>query len=299
MASYFGYVSCSGPKGLDSEQILRRGIDYRVIQGVKWTGPTVLVTGAGGFLGRHLLRPTLGLGDSIRVVAWSVPTMGSLDQYGAFDKVLADQRPSIVIHLAWLSTSADGYRSDPANGAWATTSARIASMTVDRGARFIGIGSGLEAHERETGSAYTRAKLTVRAHLEAELPAHSWLWLRPFWVFYAREGRPRVLRQVSTELAAGRIPNIAEAGRELDFVEVRDVASAIRAAIRSGTTGVRDIGSGVRRSVSSLVAATSGWTPPPKSLSPDRDTVDPVANISWLQALGWSPEYTDEVFRDS
>ena len=106
----------------------------------------VLVTGAGGQLGGHVLRRLSRLGPDL--FAWShrpaEPRFGvalrpvDLTDHAAVDAAFNDTLPDVVVHMAAISTPAAAYR-DPllARAVNIDATANLAKLAADLGARMI------------------------------------------------------------------------------------------------------------------------------------------------------------------
>ena len=86
----------------------------------------LLITGATGFLGNHVMA-TLGQADSrdLTVIPWDRQKMGDIRNREQRIAVLKEHRPDVVLHLAWSSTKHDNYQEDPDNSSWGVLGADL------------------------------------------------------------------------------------------------------------------------------------------------------------------------------
>lgn len=240
--------------------------------------------------------------ESFDVVKWSRAQMGSIIDTRSLDKTLDTQRPDCVLHLAWTPTSHSDYRTSRENFQWARATCDLARLVEDCGGVFVGVGTGLELHEDLQDSPYVESKAFVLEFLNEMDPSGRWLWLRPFWIFSPEDLRPHVLREVQTSLSQGLEPTLQNPTAELDFVHVRDVATAVVTALSTGVTRIQDIGSGSLQSVMSLITASTGYTSSQREYEVDGTSPRGQgyrADIARLRRLGWTPSFTEDFFRGS
>ena len=232
----------------------------------------VLVTGASGFLGRHVVpalqstgHEVLGTAGSEASRIGSVPVvlyrMGDAlpDDVIAFD-------PEAIVHLVWEGIpdfSAERCERNLVDQ----------SVFVDHVVGLPSVGRLVVAGTcREYGAATGRAacvlEVTPNDHfgrakddlheLAARRCASSGVgltWCRIFYVYGPGQRPASLLPNIIDRLAAGSEPLIHDPDAAHDFVEVRDVADAfVRAVSSDGSHDVVDLGSGRLTRVSDVVA---------------------------------------------
>ena len=230
----------------------------------------VLVTGAGGFVGRHLTDRARTLGVPM------VASEGDLHHPEAARRAVAEARPSAVVHLAGVPVGGSGAHAALAANAVICSNLLDAvaehapgiPLLVPGSAAEYGLGSPdplIESAPLAPVSAYGAMKLALeRACLAAE--GVRVIWARSFnhlgpgqgvdapvagWarqLAEAERGGPRVLR-------TGRLEVVR------DFLDVRDVADAYLALVASEAEGPVNVCSGrevrLREVVDRLVEAAT------------------------------------------
>lgn len=246
----------------------------------------VLLTGAGGFVGRHLAKALTQDGVFDLVAPAGPGVAGGLDlaDESAVQHLLAVARPAVVVHLAAASSVGSG-AGDP-EGVWrnnfdATRSLARAIRSTGRPALLVFASSAEvygasfnrgpcdEASPMDPTSVYGRTKAACELMLRD-------LATRDFRVVALRlfnhTGPGQDARFVAPTLAAqiaalGRTPDGAgQPGRisvgnleaRRDFSDVRDIVEAYRAVISADLSdappmSVYNVGSGETRSIQSLL----------------------------------------------
>jgi nucleoside-diphosphate-sugar epimerase len=282
------------------------------------TRPRIGVTGAGGFVGRHVVEELVRRGYTVEAAvgrraapehSYVHTTRVDLLDPDAARRWVFEARPDRLLHAAWYAVPGK-YWTSPENERWLEASRVLFSAALDAGCqRIIGIGScaeyvwdGRPCSEARTpirpATPYGRAKDMTRAAL-AEIAAGrgaSWAWARLFFLFGPHEPPSRLVPSVVRSLLQGEAAACTEGGQERDFLFVRDAASALVALLESGAMGPVNVASGqpiaVRMLVQQLIArvgtgrALFGALPMP----PDEPACL-VADVTRLRdEVGWTSE---------
>jgi nucleoside-diphosphate-sugar epimerase len=200
----------------------------------------LLLTGAGGFIGRHL--PGLLSAQGFEVHAVGRQQVDLLDA-DATEALIAEVGASHLLHLAWY-TEHGRFWEAPENRDWAEATLRLArSFRTAGGERLVAAGT---CAEYEPSTLYGTTKDATRRELEAFAAETglSFAWGRVFFPYGPGERPLRVVAAAARAAVTGE-PLACTSGEQIrDFLYVEDVAAAFAALVDSDATGSFDIGSG-------------------------------------------------------
>jgi len=231
----------------------------------------VLVTGARGFVGRAVLKALQGFEPGREVFA--THSLGSDAGSGAnvvwqeinllntqaVRELLAQVRPSHLIHLAWAPGR--GIYESAENARWAAAGSDLLDAFVAGGGQravFAGTcaeydwnaasddGVFSEAAPLGGGGAYGEAKRTLQLDLDCRVGAGelSGAWARIFFLFGPHEPAGRLVPAVIGALLDGAAAETTHGEQIRDYLYVRDAADAIVNLLASDLEGPVNIGSG-------------------------------------------------------
>jgi nucleoside-diphosphate-sugar epimerase len=230
----------------------------------------LLLTGASGFFGSNLVD--LLLGDhspssdrpEIHVINRR-PAVGrpglSAHQADLMDpdtiaSLMSMLRPTHLCHLAWLGPEhQDRYRSAE-NARWADASkALFDSFKENGGQRLVQLGSCIEYGNARSGvrvehqplepdTAYGEAKATLSEYVVALGENMSTAVARPFFSYGPHEQPERLVPSLILALRRGESIDLTEGRQVRDYIDARDVASALWTLLTSDVAGAYNIGTG-------------------------------------------------------
>jgi nucleoside-diphosphate-sugar epimerase len=275
----------------------------------------VMVTGARGFVGRHVLAALGELDVEVHAVASSVPPPGTdrctwhqadlLDPVQR-DRLAADVGADTLLHAAWCAKPPDYWR-HPDNLRWQSATAELVRLfTAHGGRRVLGVGTCAEydwrygyCTENLTPLAgrnlYSATKAATGQALEA-YGAETGLrvaWGRLFFLLGPHDSPVRLVPSLVRDLNAGRRARCTSGSHVRDFLHVEDAASALVALLRSQVTGPVNIASGVPVRLADLARDVAARLGRQELLTIDEGSSEHAlvtANVARLRdEVGWKP----------
>lgn len=287
----------------------------------------VLVTGAAGFAGAHLVRLLTGRGCEVIASDRRRPGDGSDAEFvpcditdgGAVDSLAAQARPDAVVHLAAVSsvrqaaTDADLAHKVNVQG---TRNLLDSIVRHSPGARFIGISSAAvygrvpeedqpisESRPPAPSGAYAVTKASVEELCRSYSDRLAVVVLRPFNHIGPGQSADFVTASFARQIAmieAGRVEPIIRTGNldtHRDFTDVRDVAAAYLCAIEKARTDETcNICSGTAVSIREMLDDLLAMSDADIRVEPDSarlrsDDIPLVCGCpdKFMQVTGWKP----------
>ncbi len=290
----------------------------------------VLLTGASGLVGQPCQQRLLDAGFEV----WAASSSHAVNDQGrlhwrqadlldpaARRGLLAESRPSHLLHLAWHSgreiyRSAENYR-------WLAASLELLrDFVAGGGQRVVFVGSSAEyawgeepCSELHTplvpSTTYGLAKRAL-SELFTDFIAHhgpplGGAWARLFFLYGAYEKPPRLLASVIHALLRGE-PARCSHGRQLrDYLSTIDAADALVKVLDSELDGPINIASGEAVELRRLILGAARWIGREDLVElgalavPADDPPRVVADVSRLRdELGWRPRLSlDEGLRQT
>lgn len=284
----------------------------------------VLLTGASGFIGRHCIEPLLARGYDVHAVSTQAqpqPMPGvtwhacDLLQPGAAEPLLAQVKPSHLLHLAWYVVPGKLITSE-VNFSWVAASMELAqSFARHGGMRLLASGSGYEydwsygyCGEKRTPAApdtvYGSCKQALHLLLGsfAQHAGLSSAWGRVFFLYGPREHRQRLVSSVILSLLEGQPAKCSHGMQIRDYMHVQDVANGLVAVLDSAVTGAVNVSSGQATTLREIVLTIGRQIGRPELIQlgaiPARanDVALVVGeNTRLITEVGWKQHYDLEV----
>jgi nucleoside-diphosphate-sugar epimerase len=245
----------------------------------------VLVTGAGGFIGRWSVPPLIAAGHEVHAVLGraagreppaalrgAVLHHADLLEHEPVEALMGAVRPSHLLHFAW--TAAPGvYWTSPDNHRWLAAGRHLLqSFASNGGERAVMAGSCAEYDWSRAGvcsegaspladaagtaiTPYAACKIGMQRALESCGGARriSTSWGRVFFLFGPDEHRHRLVASVILSLLSGREAACTHGRQIRSFLHVADVGRAFAALLDSTAVGPVNIGSPERLSIADLL----------------------------------------------
>lgn len=279
----------------------------------------VLLTGASGFLGQHVLEELRRNEIETVIVGRHRPRDSQWAEYVGADLLADDRRfdffdecqASHFLHLAWYAEHGK-YWSSPFNLDWVDATSKLVQQFCEAGGQHVVVAGTCAEYEwsqplcveDETplnpSTLYGTAKDAARRLAVAICAAHDVRcdWGRIFLPYGQGENRERLIPSLIDVFAGKRAAFGVNADACRDFLHVSDVAAGFMTLLRSGEGRAYNISSGnpvVLSDVVKMVAELMGADPTPVlSLATSRpgEPTHLVGDNSRIQSLGWHPKLT-------
>ncbi len=285
----------------------------------------VLLTGAGGFVGRHVGKALVARGFDVHGVSRHDRTADRLTWHAcdlldatSLERLVAALRPTHLLHLAWYTEPGEYWQSQQ-NLPWLNASiGLLESFARHGGERAVLVGTCAEydwaygycvedTTPCKARSLYAASKLALHDVARAFAPTADLgvAWARIFFPFGPHEHPERLVPSVTRALLAGERAACSDGEQIRDFVYVRDAASALVALLDHEFCGDVNIASGrpvVLKDLVSLIAdKLNARHRVDFGRRPRQDSEPPLllADVSRLKnIIGWTPSYDLETAVD-
>lgn len=278
----------------------------------------VLLTGASGFIGQHVLRALIANGvDTVTLGRQRPPALPQTHQHIAFDllqqsdigNMLVLANATHLLHCAWYAEHG-AFWTSPLNTRWADASIRLVEGFCHHGGqRVVGAGTCAEydwshgwLREEHTplvpATLYGASKDATRriTELICQQAGVAFAWGRIFSPYGTGENSARLVPLLTNALR-GEVPAQGiNAACYRDFLHVTDVASGLLALLQDGAQGAYNISAGQPTSLANLAELLAALLhkDPGALLSLPPQRRDPVILLAGdnqrLRSLGWQPQ---------
>jgi nucleoside-diphosphate-sugar epimerase len=268
----------------------------------------ILVTGAQGFVGRHLMR---GLGNEHTMVGVDLADGLDLADFASFERIEGDF--DCVIHLAARSFVPDSfahplafYHTNVLGALHVAEFCRLRRVPclIYPNTYVYGNPQHLpvsEQHPIALPSPYHRSKMLAEELLRGYFPPEGTrvISLRVFNLYGPGQDSRFLVSQLIQQARMYSFVTVKDATPRRDFLYIRDFAELVAkiVATRDPPAGVYNIGTGQSHSVAELVTTLSQVLNKPLRLDDARtprpgEIVDCYADTTRArEAFGWSPKY--------
>ena len=235
----------------------------------------VLLTGAGGFIGRQCLGRLVEAGYEVHALSRAERKIESgvhwhsadLFESGGAERLLDKVRPTHLLHLAWYAEPSH-YWTAAENFQWVRASLTLLqAFAAQGGQRVVMAGSCAEYDWRHGWCSEAVTPLTpmtiygtCKHSLQAMLAAYSQqyglssAWGRIFFLYGPHEHSSRLVSSVIHSLLKGQAAECSNGTQIRDFLHVTDVASAFVALLNCEIQGPVNIASGEAITIRDIVS---------------------------------------------
>jgi len=275
----------------------------------------ILITGAGGFIGKYLVRTLLDEGHEIfvltrdaaryRCVGDETVLCADLDKIEGVAEKIRPYRLDVLVHLAWVGLTDYSYENSTRS---LTQSMQLTEVCAAcKIPHLVMTGTCYEyaspegkistGHAVDNTNYYKIAKNALRDFASLYCKEHGmrFHWMRLFYVYGPGQRENSLIPTVAGALRTGRVPEIKAPLNRNDFVYVQDVADAIAKVIRDcPAKEVLNVGSGSSVRVKDIVEEAARLLGKECTLPETQET--PVTDFwadkeEMLADYGWQARY--------
>ena len=229
----------------------------------------VLVTGAGGFIGRHTLQPLQELGFTVHGVTsrpidhlTETSALGDWHQVDLLDllqvkNLISSIQPSHLLHLAWYAVPGK-YWTATENFQWVQASLELVRQFQEQGGQRLVVAGSCAEYDWRYGycneiltpknpnTPYGVCKNALGSLLESysQLTGLSSAWGRIFFLYGSHEHPSRLVASVIRSMLRQEAAPCSHGKQVRDFLHVADAATAFVQLLASDVRGAVNIASG-------------------------------------------------------
>lgn len=276
----------------------------------------VLLTGASGFLGRHVIQSLRHQGIETVALGRQCPREGGVTDFLTADLLTTPDMAALVqaagathlLHLAWFAEHGR-YWTSPLNLRWVEASMRLVEAFCANGGQHVVVAGSCAEYDWTYGycredhtplqaaTLYGTAKDATRRLVMAICAQHQvpCAWGRVFLPFGAGEVAQRLIPSLIAVFRGQRAPFGVNASAYRDFLHVSDVAQGFRCLLQRGANGAFNISSGQATLLADLVRALADLLDADAQAVLGLTSARPgephllVGANDRIQALGWQP----------
>lgn len=280
--------------------------------------PRILVTGAGGFLGRYAVEALAQADWSIVGTGRKAPDLPGLEDSLSADlmdiremkRLVKTAQADVLLHLAWYDDPRLRWHA-PDNLDWVATTLLLAREFSACGGQRLVFGSSCAVydfiargrhseHDRPSpASLYGKSKNAAGQLLAAAAPSMNITFAeaRMFFCYGAGEPAGRLVPDLIAGLASGRTVDCTDGQQRRDYLHASDIGAALALICGSDITGPVNVASGTSIPVAELISGIAQRFDRPDLVRlgaiprPENDPPDIVADVARLQRIGFKPRY--------
>jgi nucleoside-diphosphate-sugar epimerase len=279
-----------------------------------------LVTGASGFIGRHVLSLLIKAGHEVHAVSFKKTPENETDvkwhqtdlkDSSQTQDLIRKVQPTHLLHFAWCAEPGK-FWTDPENIKWVEASFNLIKFFHAHGGKRVVISGSCAEYDwskniySEKTSLEKPATLYGRCKQELQIKVESFChevdlslcWGRIFFVYGPYEHPARLVSSIVRSLLKNEVAECSHGKQKRDLLFVEDVASGFVSILEDEIMGIVNIGSGegvalkdVIKTIGDKIGRSNlirmGTLP-----SPANDPLIMVADTKRLiEEVGWAPRF--------
>jgi len=225
--------------------------------------PKILVTGASGFVGRHVLTPLRAAGFDVHVMG---RPQGDVFDTAAVKSIINTIKPTHLLHAAWVADHGKFWHA-PENRAWHDASITLFKFFLDAGGqRIVGIGSCAEYEWKNAQQTPWPEAMPCNPHTlygQQKHRLYQWLaasgadyaWARLFHLCGVGENPARFVPYLIKAALTGTRADCTSGNQLRDFMDTAELGKVLAAITASTLKGAVNTASGQGVTLRALAAS--------------------------------------------